>query len=665
MVSAPSVRRQRKAARRAEIHAERVRRYGHRRSPIVRLAIWGAGALFLLLAIYAIHGLLVDPAERGRAALASGDARSARVDFLNAIAERPRDATLRIDLARALNDLGRSVEAERQLAKAAELGAMPAALSVESARARLGADDAAGALNLLGGPVLPAQAALANALAGDAAYRLRDFANAARYYALALRLAPNDGDIWTRYARYRLAEQDMLGADNAADRARTLAPRSGAAWWVKADVVRYRAGPVAALAWYRAALSHAPNDVGILAEYAAALGEAGRYSAMLDPLSRAAELDAYNPRVLFLEATLAARGGEPALARALLQRIHGDDANLPAVLTLRSAVELSLDTPVAAADYAGRLLQIQPDNREARRLYALALATSGNARGAIAAIDAITTASDADSWSLLLLARAFAANGWQNDASQPALRASLLQTGAAGSIRPIATDENAGVSPAIMAIRAALASGDYARARTLADALLTANPGVAQAALVAGDVARESGDLTGARTLYRRAADLRFDRRTMLSLVALQLQMGDRAGAANTLGQYMAHWPEDSAAMRISAGMAAEDGHWQAAKDALLAARDRVGGRDALLLAQLARCDLELGGVGDALAAGRQAYALMPGNASVSAIYGISLLRNGGNRTDALDLLRKAAILAPEDRQIAQWWAEAVESARQ
>lgn len=661
MVSAPSVRRQRKAERRAE----QVRRYGHRRAPIVRIALWGAGALFLLLAIYAIHGFLVDPAERGRAALASGDARSARVDFLNAIAEHPRDATLRIDLARALNDLGRAVEAERQLAKAAELGAPPLNLTIETARAALARGDAASALSALDGPVPARQAALANALAGDAAYRNRDFAAAAQYYARAVRLAPNDGDIWTRYARYRLAEQDMLGADNAADRARALAPQSGAAWWVKADVVRYRAGPVASLAWYRAALSHAPNDVGILAEYAAALGEAGRYSAMLDPLSRAAELDAYNPRLLFLEATLAARGGEPALARALLQRIAGDDANQPAVLTLRSAVELSLDTPVAAADYAGRLLQIQPDNREARRLYALALATSGNARGAIAAIDAITTASDADSWSLLLLSRAFAANGWQNDASQPALRASLLQTGAAASIHPIANDQRAGVSPAIMEIRAALGGGDFARARTLADALLAANPGVPQAALIAGDVAREGGDLAGALSLYRRAADLHFDRRTMLSLVALQLQMGDRQGASATLGQYMAHWPEDTAAMRIAAAMAAEEGRWQAAKDALLAARDRVGGRDALLLAQLARCDLELGGVGGALAAARQAYALMPGNASVSAIYGISILRNGGNRTDALDLLRKAMQLAPEDRQIAQWWAEAVESARQ
>ncbi|MCC7394967.1 MAG: tetratricopeptide repeat protein [Sphingomonadaceae bacterium] len=660
MVSAPSVRRQRKAERRAE----QVRRYGHRRAPIVRLAIWGTVALLILIGAYAIHGFLVDPAERGRAALASGDARSARVDFLNAIAEQPRDATLRIDLARALNNLGRSTDAERQLAKAAELGAQPINLTIESARARLGMGDATGALDALNGPIPAAQAGLANALAGDAAYRNRDFAAAAQYYAGALRLAPNDGDIWTRYARYRLAEQDMLGADNAADRARALAPTSGAAWWVKADVVRYRAGPVASLAWYRAALDHAPNDVGILAEYAAALGEGGRYSAMLDPLSRAAELDAYNPRVLFLEATLAARGGEPALARALLQRIDGDDANQPAILTLRSAVELSLDTPVAAADYAGRLLQLQPDNREARRLYALALATSGNARGAIAAIDMITTASDADSWSLLLLSRAFAANGWQGDADQPALRASLLQTGAAGGIHPIANDQSVGVAPAIMAIRSALGVRDFARARGLADALLAANPGVPQAVLIAGDVAREGGDLAGAQNLYRRAADLRFDRRAMLSLVALQLQMGDRQSAAATLGQYMAHWPEDTAAMRISAGMAAEDGRWQAAKDALLAARDRVGGRDALLLAQLARCDLELGGVGDALASARQAYALMPSNASVSAIYGIALLRNGGNVTDALDLLRKAAQLAPQDRQIAQWWAEAVESAR-
>jgi cytochrome c-type biogenesis protein CcmH/NrfG len=94
-----------------------------------------------------------------------------------------------------------------------------------------------------------------------------------------------------------------------------------------------------------------------------------------------------------------------------------------------------------------------------------------------------------------------------------------------------------------------------------------------------------------------------------------------------------------------------------------LAAQERVGSNDALLLAQLARCEVELGNVGEALPLAARAYRLLPGNATISGVYGITVARGGGLMTDARDLLDKAVQLAPEDALLRQWRAEVWESA--
>ena len=538
MVSAPSVRRARKAAQKAE-----GRRYGHARAPIMRIVGALAVLAVVVLAVLALRAWMTDPLARGRAALAEGNARAARIDLMNAASDKPDDPAIRLDLARAYNDLGRGEEAMRQLDRAADLGVRDAILATGRAQAALHMGDARRAVDYLQVPVAASEQVRALTILADAHYRMGNSGAAAQAYDRALRLSPADARLWTAFARYRLSEQDMAGADAAADRARQAAPQSGTALAVKAEVVRTRAGPVAALPWFAAAIARDPDNVPILLEQAASLGEAGRYRAMLVPLMRAAELEPRNPRVLLLEATVAARGGEPALARTLLSRIGGGSADLPAVLQLRSAVELSLNTPVAAANYAARLVELQPDNRTARRLLAMALAAQDNPRGAIAAIDTVTTAPDADSWSLLLLAQSFAAIDWQVDAAQPVDRATRLQRAGAALLRSEAAGADS-LDPALAvpAIRARLAAGDIAAARALADALARANPGVAQAALLQGDAARAGGDLASAAVHYRRAGELRFDEPVALRLIAAELALGDRAGAGETLNQFMAHW---------------------------------------------------------------------------------------------------------------------------
>lgn len=653
MVSAPSVRKR----RRAEAQAARGSRR-QRWAPLLRIAVAALSLLVVIGAVMAVRSALADPQARGREALVAGDYRSARVDLTSVVAAEPDNGVAHRDLARALIGLGRGAEAERHVLRARDLGLGQAATRADLAEALLLQGRTADALAALNGPLVAADRRRAARIAGEARYRAGDPAAARRAFAAAV---ANGGDApgWIAFARFRLAEQDMLGADAAADAARRAAPGNAAAWAVKADVVRARGGPVAALPWYDAALALQPDAVPVLLEQAAALGEAGRARDMLVPLRRAAGLEPANPRALFLQAAVAARGGEPALARVLLSRIGGADADLPAVLLLRSAVELSLDTPVAAAQQAARLLAIQPDNVAARRLLAAALAEADNPRGAIEVLDPITTRADADGWSLLLLGRAFGAIGWQDDAVPPLERAATLTR---GSAPPLGGDVDGGdtLDPAVAVptIRARLTNGQADAALALATRLAEANPGVAEARLLAGDAALASGDAAAAASHFRIAAGLRFDEPTMLRLVNAAQVAGDRAGAGDALAQFMARWPQNVAAMRVAAAFAVEQGDWGRARDFLLAANARIGPNDALLLAQIARSELELGDAAAAQPFAERAYRLLPGNATISGVYGLALARSGGDQQDPRDLLAKAVQLAPGDRLLQQWRAE-------
>src|SRR3546814_2220589 len=71
-----------------------------------------------------------------------------------------------------------------------------------------------------------------------------------------------------------------------------------------------------------------------------------------------------------LQAVLAARAGQYALARSLLQRTRGELDAQPSFMLLSAIVELELGGEAVAATWADRLLAEQPHNFTARRILA-------------------------------------------------------------------------------------------------------------------------------------------------------------------------------------------------------------------------------------------------------------------------------------------------------
>ncbi|MFM6852890.1 MAG: hypothetical protein ACKOUM_02275, partial [Sphingopyxis sp.] len=97
MVSAPSIRKQRRAQAQQERRAAR----GGRRAPIITALLVAGAVGALAVGAMAVRAWTSDPLARGREALDAGNYRAARIDLMNAVASAPADSAVRLDLARA------------------------------------------------------------------------------------------------------------------------------------------------------------------------------------------------------------------------------------------------------------------------------------------------------------------------------------------------------------------------------------------------------------------------------------------------------------------------------------------------------------------------------------------------------------------------------------
>ena len=303
-------------------------------------------------------------------------------------------------------------------------------------------------------------------------------------------------------------------------------------------------------------------------------------------------------------------------------------------------------------------------NIAARRLLGAALLRLGDRRGALDTLRPIGLRSDADSYALTVIARAF------ESAGDRTMAARFLDRAAAGSVAPasvFATDDAIG---ALMAsadasagdptyvlgiIRAQLASGDTVGAIARARALVEAGPGAPAAQLALGDTLVAAGRYPEAATAYAGAADLSFDEPTLLRLVDALGRSGRTEDAATALALYLSQNPQSLAGQRLLGHWQVESGVWNAAIETLEGVRRRVGNRDGGVLTDLARAYGGEDGPGDGAIAvryGRAAYAISPMNAAAADAYGVALAANG-DVAGARQLLEKASRLAPGDVTIA------------
>lgn len=468
--------------------------------------------------------------------------------------------------------------------------------------------------------------------------------------------APGDSAAWSDLGRLQFSGGDVAGAIDSAARANALDRGNIEALVLRGELVRGQYGLVAALPWFEAALRHDPYFHPALIEYAATLGDVGRYGEMLAASRRALEIRPDSAQAFYLQAVLAARAGNDALARALLQRTAGRLDDLPGVLLLGGTLDFAAGGYQQAIGKWGELVARQPLNLTARRLLGAALLRSGDAAGALAVLRPVADRADADSYALTLVGRAFERSGARDWAAGFLDRAAFPRRGRAVAFR---TDDGlaalrsaTGRAPgdpvrAIGYLRGLVETGQGSAALTAAQDVARANPGAPAATIAVGDTLMAMARPADAANVYMRAARVRFDEPVMLRLVDALDRAGRGGDAANALALFVSQNPRNIAALRLAAHWQVAAGEWTAAIDTLEGLRARIGNRDAALLAELAYAYLGDDDPATARSFASAAYALAPLNPAAADAYGWALYQTGANRA-ARQLLEKAVSIAPE-----------------
>ena len=453
------------------------------------------------------------------------------------------------------------VSAEVMLRAAIKAGTREDAVRAHLGEALLAQGDRAEARKVLeGGAFAPGTEALGWRVRGQIALAQGNLHSAAMAFDEALKTNPRDADLWVAIASLRFSGGEQAQSIEAAARAVAIDPGNPRALAFRGLLIREQFGLAAALPWFEAGLKALPDDPALLGEYAATLGDMGQYRAMLIVCRKLAQVDPKNPRPLFLQAVLAARAGETGLARSILQRTGTRFRDMPAAILLSGVLEYRAGNINVAVEQFDRLVRMQPDNLEARQLLLRALARQGSHQLVTRRFDSDAAQPWATSYTLQLVGRSWLrlgddarAEGYLARAAHPSPHGTAplpVEFGAAVLATAYADAPNR-AQTAVPYIRALLKEGRKDEAQTAADRLRNANPGAAEAHLLAGDVRNLRGDAAGALADYQNGASIRFNE-TVLRRMDAALRTLGRAGDADAMtSRYLAQNPQSVLAMKL------------------------------------------------------------------------------------------------------------------
>ena len=590
------------------------------------------------------------------------DLRGARLAFLDAINADRKWAEPHIAQAEVYVGLFNGVAAQAEVERALALGAKQASVQHLLGAALWLQGDLDKAEDVLTDADNPAaNGVYANRILGRVYMDKGDMVEAEAAFTRAVKLAPKDSVLWTEIARYRFVTGNQKGAIDAVDYAVALDNNNVRALEFRGRLMRSQFGLLAAIPWFERGLQVNPNDVPLLEEYAATLGEAGRNRDMLAQARRIITLDAGNGKALYMQAVIAARAGEYDVARRVIDQAGPAINALPGAMVIAGISEYELGNYNQAIDIFRRLVLTQQNNMDFRRLLARAMYRNGDAFDALDEIKPLAARPDADNYSLVLAARAFEATGDRvkaagglNDGAQAVIRHSIplaevltLRAAAAGAQR-----EPNNARAVIPYIRSLMLEKNYDAASAEAKRLQAANPGVADAHIIAGDVEVERGDITTAIVDYAKAREINYSQGTMLRLVDAHRRLGNAVGAREALISYLTFNPSSLMAQRLMAYLMLDNREWASAIPLLERLRTRIGYNDSILLANLARAYSGLGRHQLAVENAAIAYRIDPANPVVTHVYGQVLLKSGQRPKAARELLEKANILLPGNTEI-------------
>jgi len=486
----------------------------------------------------------------------------------------------------------------------------------------------------------------------------------------ALGKTPDNSTLWTDIARFRYILGDQKGAIEAVEHAVELDAENIRALEFRGRMVRSQFGLLAALPWFERALEIKPDDISVMAEYAATLGDAGRATDMLAVTRDILKLDSRNGNAYFMQATIAARARDYQLARRLLLRAGDRQNNLPAGLLLSGIVEYELGNYNRAIGSFRTLLDAQPHNKTALKLLSSGLYRSGEYDAAHKIIMRYIKKYGHDSYSNAVAARALEAVDKRGEAAKFIDKAVFLQNENIELVREEndfnELEKKAREKPnradlVIPYIRALLERGENIIALTLSKRLLEKNLGVADAHILVGDIQIRNNQSKAAIKHYNDARQISFEQPLMTRLVDAYRRVKNYDAANETLLSYLSNNPRNLAAQKLIAdnymaqGDAVQSVFW------LEAIKDRIGHNDTLILTKLSRSYSALNRHDDAVKIAKIAYDINPFNADTTRVYGYVLTQQGVNAKAAVELLEKAQKLLPDDKLVAEELNAAIE----
>jgi tetratricopeptide (TPR) repeat protein len=453
-------------------------------------------------------------------------------------------------------------------AEVALRAAVKAGVPLDAVRARLGQallyeGDPRGARAMLApGTFAPGTEGVGWRARGRLEFGAGNLPQAGRAYDLALRTIADDPLLWDDIAQLRYQGGEQAQAYEAAVKAVQLGPKEPRAMLVMGLLERSRTGLLAAIPWFERGLQLAPRNIELLGEYAATLGDLGRYTDMLAACRRLDLAAPGNPRGLFLQAVLAARAGETELARSILQRTGKKLRDQPAAMLLGGVLEYRAGNLNLAVEQFDRLLRLQPDNRYGAQLLARAMAEQAEWGPLLDRFGPVADRPTTSPYLATLVARGNEITGQRaravpilERAIPPAMAAwTALPTSRSPEVLAISVAENPRSAATVVPfVRALLAAGDTSRALPAAQTLRAANPGASEAHILVGDVEAMAGNNAAALADYRRAAQIQASPSLARRLDFTLRASGQTAEADATLASFLAQYPLSLPAQRLAA----------------------------------------------------------------------------------------------------------------
>ncbi|GMM94225.1 tetratricopeptide repeat protein [Qipengyuania sp. MTN3-11] len=444
-----------------------------------------------------------------------------------------------------------------------------------------------------------------------------DLARAADAFDRALAADADDAGLWVDIGRmrYRSGQQELAIA--AAERALAIDPANPQALLFQGQLARDAYGLLAGLAWFDRGLDVRPDDPALLLDHAATLIDLDRAEEALVSLRHLARVAPATPELPYLQAVIAARGGDFVLARTLFQRVGPATRERPSARMLDGIIALEQEQYASAAQIFDALLRQQPDNSRIQRLLARSLYLGGSHRQLVARFEEKALRGNASPYLQTLVGRSLEALGRRGEAADFLDSAGWQDARTLTPLPPSAPleaallDEKGGGIAARDFVRASLDGSSVDEAGARARRYLDDAPGSGDALNLLGDALLAAGDAQGAIDAYTRAARIRRGWPLTLRLVAAERLAGRPDRAEELVASYLAQGGDAPEAVELYGRMLARSGAWTAAARVLDTAIEN-GADNPRILALRSQVALRLGDREVALDRAWRAYRAQP-----------------------------------------------------